>query len=499
MTTWRSRRGRATTSAAIHGSAALVERLSAAVGGSARLRVVALLAAVLGLSTADSATVGAIAAELKTAFGVGNAAIGLLVTVSVGVGALATLPFGVLIDRVNRVRLLSMVILLWCAAMVACGAAVSYPMLLACRLGLGVVVAAAFPAVASLLGDLFPATERGRIYGFVLTGELVGAAVGLLVSGDIAAVLSWRVAFWLLAIPGLVLAWTLRVLLPEPARGGQSRLPMRAPQREPQPTNGLDGTLAQEIERQHVPPHQSLVLHGDPTARSLWWVVRYLLSIRTNVVLIIASALGYFYFSGIQTFAVVFMRERFGLAQATATSLTVVLGAGSIAGVLTAGRLSDHLIAHHRISARPVVAGVAFLLVVAAFLAALLTPVFVLAAPLLFLGAAGLGAANPPLDAARLDIMHFRLWGRAESVRSVLRSALVAIAPLLFGYLSAHWDAGPSADAVGLQRAFLVMLLSVFAAGIILIVVARRTYPRDVATASASQQADQARSEHGAT
>jgi hypothetical protein len=33
------------------------------------------------------------------------------------------------------------------------------------------------------------------------------------------------------------------------------------------------------------------------------------------------------------------------------------------------------------------------------------------------------------------------------------------------------------------------MLISVLAAGIILIVFARRTYPRDVATATASQQA----------
>ncbi|HEY3895515.1 MAG TPA: MFS transporter [Pseudonocardiaceae bacterium] len=318
--------------------AGLVERLRAAVGGGARLRVVALLAGVLGLSAADSATVGAVAAELKTAFGVGNAAIGLLVTASVGVGALATLPFGVLIDKVNRTQLLSIMILLWCAAMLACGAAVSYPMLLACRLGLSVVVAAAFPAVASLLGDLFPATERGRIYGFVLAGELVGAAAGLLITGDIAAV--------------------------------------------------------------------------------------------------------------------VFMHERFGLPQAAATSLTVALGAGSIAGVLTAGRLSDHLLAHHRISAPPLVAGSAFLLAVAAFLAALFTPVFIIAAPLLFLGAAGLGAANPPLDAARLDIVHFRLWGRAESVRTVLRSAFVAIAPLLFGYLSARWDTHPPPVPPGCNAPF---------------------------------------------
>lgn len=228
-------------------------------------------------------------------------------------------------------------ILLWCVAMIASGAAVSYPMLLLSRLALGAVVAVASPAVASLIGHLFPATQRGRIYGFVPAGELVGAAVGLLVSGDIAAVMSWRVAFWVLVAPGLLLVWAIGTRLPEPVRGGQSHLPVHTPQRplhhRPQPTQPAEsggsqqGALAQEIARQHIHPHPSQVLHEDPTGRSLWWAMRYVLSIRTNLVLIIASALGYFFFSGIQTFAVVVIRERFGLPKAAATSLTVVLGA----------------------------------------------------------------------------------------------------------------------------------------------------------------------------
>ena len=48
-------------------------------------------------------------------------------------------------------------------------------------------------------------------------------------------------------------------------------------------------------------------------------------------------------------------------------------------------------------------------------------------------GAALLSAANPPLDAARLDIMPAGLWGRAESTRTVVRSLAQALAPVLFG------------------------------------------------------------------
>src|SRR5437763_16176200 len=48
-------------------------------------------------------------------------------------------------------------------------------------------------------------------------------------------------------------------------------------------------------------------------------------------------------------------------------------------------------------------------------------------------GAALISAANPPLDAGRLDIIVSGLWGRAESVRTLLRTVAQAIAPLLFG------------------------------------------------------------------
>ena len=84
------------------------------------------------------------------------------------------------------------------------------------------MTAAAGPLVASLVGDYFPAAERGRIYGFILAGELLGAGFGFAVTGDIAT-LSWRAAFVVLAVPALVLAWFV-LQLPEPPRGGTAPL-----------------------------------------------------------------------------------------------------------------------------------------------------------------------------------------------------------------------------------------------------------------------------------
>src|SRR5436190_20879110 len=77
-------------------------RLTPALGGSKRTRVILVLAAVLDLSSEDAATVGAAAAQLRSDLGINNTDVGLLVTVTSIVGALASVPFGNLADRVTR-------------------------------------------------------------------------------------------------------------------------------------------------------------------------------------------------------------------------------------------------------------------------------------------------------------------------------------------------------------------------------------------------------------
>ena len=485
---------------------ALHARFQRAVGGRDTARVVVLLAAVLSLTSADQSTIAAVAGQLKLAFHIDNTDIGLLVTASSALGAITALPFGILADRVNRVRLLIGSITVWSLAIALGAAAPNYVTLLASRVALGAVIAAAGPVVASLTGDFFEPGERGRIYGFILSGELVGAGVGILACGDLAEVWTWRASFVVLAVLGLLLAVALARGLREPARGGADRFALidapggatvSSPAAEPGERDN-SAPLAVEISRAGIQPRAHLVLHEDPDQHSLRWAGRYVLSVPTNVVLVLASALGYFFLSGMRTFAIVFVKARFGLDQNAASLVLLVIGSGTLVGLMLSGRLADFGIVRHHISARPIVAGAAFLLAGLAFLPGLLTTSLAVAVPLLALATVGVGATNPPLDAARLDIMHSRLWGRAESLRSLARSVLEASAPLLFGYLSTReGEPAPVGDpnarqphgAVGLDHAFLIMLIPLFAAGLLLLVVARRTYPRDAATALASERA----------
>jgi predicted MFS family arabinose efflux permease len=483
------------------------------VGGSVRLRVIVLFVGVEALASADTATVGSVAPQLEHSLHVTTGEIGIIAAVAALAGAVGTIPAGMLTDRTNRVRLLSLSILLWCAAQVASAFATSFMMLVLTRVALGAVTATAGPTIASLTGDYFPTRERGRIWGLILTGELIGGGIGVMGSGNLSSALSWRYGFGWLGVPGVLLAFATWSLLVEPDRGGRSRLEpgagtfvsdepaktARPPADDAEDQVQEEQELAQDVvRRNHETPHQELVLKEDPVDMPIWEAVRYVLRVRTNVVLICANALGYLFFAGVQTFAIVLLRSRYGLSEGSSTSLLLLIGLGALVGVVVAGRAADRLLARGRKSSRVLVPAICYIVAAALFLPGLLSPVLIISVPLFILAAAFLAAPDAPLSAARLDIMHPRLWGRAEGVRTVLYMSAFALGPLLFGFISQALG-GPSAGASNrgqvrqthaMAYAFLIMLLPLAVGGISLLR-ARRTYPRDVATAAASLEATQ--------
>jgi sugar phosphate permease len=491
-----------------------------AVGGPARARVIALFAAVLALSSADASTVGAVAPQLEKALHIGNAKIGLLSSVALLTGAVFVLPVGLFVDRFKRVPLLAGCIVLWSAASLASAFAPDYSTLLITRLALGAVTAAAGPAIASLTGDYFAASERGRVYAYILAGEAAGTAVGFVISGTLANAISFRVAFVVLAIPGFLLARALWRTVPEPLRGGQSRLHPgtenvedafsvaaaaradREAERESESGSPEEGELARAAaSRRGIEPDPHLVLTEDPTRMGLIRATRYILSVRTNFVLIVSQALGYFFLAGLNTFALLYVRGHYKVSQLTAEIALLGLVVGGVIGTIVGGRLTDAMLRRGLLEARIWVPAICYVvasvLLIPGIVGSSLTPAlwFDIA------GATLIMAANPPLDAARLDVVPAGLWGRAQSTRSFLSSIAQALAPVTFGGLSSliagivpaqapigtHPGALSPNASTGLEITFLILLASLTAAGVFL-AAARHSYPRDVATAGASHQ-----------
>ncbi|GIH20834.1 MFS transporter [Rugosimonospora africana] len=472
----------------------LAGRLIALLGGPARARVIAILAGVLALNSANAGTIGAVANQLENDLHINHGELGLLSGVSAGVGALISLPVGVLADRTIRVRVLVVTIAIWSASMLAAGLATSYLSLLLAQIALGAALAAAGPAVASLVGDLFPPTERARAYGWILSGELLGAGFGLLVGGDVAAALSWRYAFFLLALASLGLAAAVWRWMPEPRRGGTSWIPHDAPTiplagndqppagDEPATGDHGDGRVTAIIGQAGITPVDTRVLRQPARELPLWRSVWYLLSIPTNRILIFASAVGYFFFAGLRTFVVIFIQRQFHISQTVLSGLVPIVGLGALTGVILGGRLTDTALRHGAIAARVTAPAIGFGAASLLFAPGLLSSTLWIAIPLFTAGAAALASANPPLDAARLDIVPGGLWGRAESVRTVLRLVAEAAAPPTFGFIADTLGGGTN-RAAGLRDAFLIMLIPLLVNGA-LSLATRRTYPADVATAA---------------
>ncbi|HLW45337.1 MAG TPA: MFS transporter [Acidimicrobiales bacterium] len=501
--------------AARRGARSAKRKLVPVLGGRTRTRVIVVLACVLALSSADTATVGSAAIELRRSLHISTFDIGLLVTVTAVVGAVFSLPFGALADRLRRTWLLGSAIVFWGLAMIWSATAGSFGELLGSRLALGGVTAVAGPVVASLVGDWFPGSERGQIYSYILTGELLGAGLGFAFTGEIAA-LSWRLAFVILAIPAFVVSWAV-FQLPEPLRGGRGALapepgtrPWLAAQRtdadaqaqaqaqtqSAQAPPADDAAPEQRTDAQRlaiergIRPDPVLVARADPRM-GFFTAVRYVLSVRTNVVLIISGALGYYFLAGVQTFGVEFVSGKHGnggqyhVTKFFANGLLIVVGVGAVVGVLVAGPLGDMLLRRGYLAGRVRVAAVAATVTVVMMIPALATHSVLTALPYLMLAGVGLAAQNPPIDAARLDIMPSWLWGRAEGVRTFVRTGAQALAPLIFGAVSDYIFGG---GAQGLRWTFVVMLVP-FALSAFYLFVAARRYPRDVATAAAAPPA----------
>lgn len=464
------------------------ERVVSVAGGPARLQVIAVLAGILAVESSDLGTVSAVAGELRGAFNLGNTEIGLLVAVVSFVAAAATLPMGVLADRFSRRVLLMVAVAGWAVAEGVSGLANSFSFLLVTRAVIGALTAVAWPCVASLTGDYFPARDRAGIYGLIIAGELIGMGVGFFISGETSTLINWHWSFYVMTVPSVALGWVIWRFLPEPERGTQSWI--MEGQKDPDAEGGgapqSESPSPQEsVRRARVRPREELIVRDDPTRWSLWRVIRYLLSLPTYGLLIAASALAYYFLSGARAFAMIYITEHYHIARSVVSALVFVVGIGALAGTVTGGRLAEYLLRKGRTDARIVVAAVALAVSVPILGLGIWTSSAVLGIGLMTIGAGVISAAAAPIDAARLDIVHARMWGRGEAGRMALRSTFEGGAPLLFGALSEWLGGGQN----GLMWTFLIMLIPMLVASL-LGVKARKTYLRDVATAAASNRMD---------
>ncbi|HEX4629331.1 MAG TPA: MFS transporter [Chthoniobacterales bacterium] len=112
---------------------------------------------------------------------------------------------GFLADRFSRWLIVGVCVILWSFATAASGFAATFVALFATRIFVGIGEGGYGPAAPTILSDYFPIAKRGRIMAIFCGAIPVGSALGYVLGGIINHQLGWRWAFYLVAIPGILL------------------------------------------------------------------------------------------------------------------------------------------------------------------------------------------------------------------------------------------------------------------------------------------------------
>lgn len=129
------------------------------------------------------------------------------------------IPIARFAERFSRVNIISGAIVIWSAFTALCGTAGSFVTLAAYRFGVGFGEAGLSPPAHSLISDYYEPKRRATALAIYSFGIPLGTMVGAVAGGWLAQNFSWRVAFMLVGLPGILIAILIKLLIKEPPRG----------------------------------------------------------------------------------------------------------------------------------------------------------------------------------------------------------------------------------------------------------------------------------------
>ncbi|WOJ92216.1 MFS transporter [Congregibacter variabilis] len=138
------------------------------------------------------------------------------------------IPIARLADQRSRVNIIAFSIAIWSAATAFTGFAKTFSHLLIARICVGVGEAGCSPPAYSLISDYFAPEKRARAMSIYSMGIGGGVFLGFLVSGAVAEQYGWRAAFFVVGLPGVLLALLLKLTLREPPRGFSDNISVAA-------------------------------------------------------------------------------------------------------------------------------------------------------------------------------------------------------------------------------------------------------------------------------
>jgi MFS family permease len=185
-----------------------------------RSYVLVVLVIVYTFNFIDRQIVGILAVPIKAELRLSDSQLGLMGGLAFALFyTLLGIPIARLADKVSRTGIMTAALALWSLMTAVCGLTQNFAQLFLARMGVGVGEAGGVAPAYSLICDYFPTKERARALSVYSFGIPIGAALGIVLGGFITSLMSWRMAFFIVGLAGLLLTPLLKFTVREPRRG----------------------------------------------------------------------------------------------------------------------------------------------------------------------------------------------------------------------------------------------------------------------------------------
>jgi predicted MFS family arabinose efflux permease len=288
-----------------------------------RRTVTVLLMSAYTFNSMDRSIISIIAASLKADLSLSDTELGLLGgTAFAALYALSGIPIARLAERVSRVNIITVALLVWSALTALCAAAGGFISLLAIRAGVGVAEAGCSPPAHSLISDYHPPAERASALSVYSCGISLGYILAAVVGGYVAEHAGWRAACLAVGAPGVLTALIIKGVVREPPRGRWDSAAT------PRMADNAGFSLAREVRE----------LRAVAAALLLNPPVRHM---------VLGITLGGFAAYGFYAFVPPYFSRAFGLGYAATGFIAAFTGGVTVGfGILAGGFVADRLARH---------------------------------------------------------------------------------------------------------------------------------------------------------
>jgi predicted MFS family arabinose efflux permease len=295
---------------------------------SYRRVVVLLLTAAYTFNSMDRSIISILAPSIKADLRLTDTQLGLLGgTAFALLYGLGGLPIARLAERVSRINILAVALIVWSALTAMCALAASFGQLLLIRVGVGIAEAGCSPPAHSLISDYVAPSRRASALSIYTCGISLGYILAAALGGYLAQHAGWRIACAAVGLPGVLTALIIKWAVREPPRGGAD-----------EPVPGAAGSN----ETSAAPKLPPFSMRGE--LGELRGVAAALLLDRPILHMVLALTLGAFAAYGFYYFVPAYFRREFELDSGSVGLISAFSGGLAVGlGILAGGALSDFL------------------------------------------------------------------------------------------------------------------------------------------------------------